>query len=418
MSASSSPPAEAPDTDITCIAPEPFVPIPLIADILRTGYCVPRSVFLVEGIDSAHTSRSKRWRVIRLMLGDGELCVQALLAGEMHRFVDSGEVAYGSYVRLERFRVEWLDAPGAEGGGSSAAKGKGKGKGKENEKEDGELDEKEDRMVYLVVEDLVLVGWNNTLVDSEIVENSQEELQDSDNEPSVEEEEEEEEKKEEEEEEEEEEVIPSSAGATSPKAADAPSFDSGVDLLQEVADAYDAEDDFEAIPHAVEKATATRSRNNEGRKEGGKSFGPPWSLLDAGQPLKLTRLRAIPQLPYKQNWSVNALAVVSALSDVEPSGLPPSYTQRQARLADPSTDKHVLLTVFLDPEGFVPKVGSVVLLIGVKNHRFDGGSLKKYVSDKPRPGYSWWYENPTQFSWCDVEGLRRWWEEGQLHAQH
>ncbi|KAI6087442.1 hypothetical protein F4821DRAFT_236490 [Hypoxylon rubiginosum] len=388
MSASASlPPAEAEAPDITCIAPDPFEPIPLIADILRTGYCIPGSVFLVEGVDTLHTSRSKRWRVVRLMLGDGELCVQALLSTEMHRFVDRGEVAFGSYIKLERFRLGWKDVPPVEGGRSPAAKGK--------EKEHGSQDA-ENQMVYLVVEDLVLVGWNNTLVDGPDVRNAQPGMQVYDNEPEA--------------EEEEEEVVTPTARAMSPKAAGAQSFDSGVGLLHEAAD---ADDDFEAIPNAAERAIATRSRNNEVRG----SSDLPWSILDSGKPLKLTKLRSIPNLPYKQNWSVNTLAVISAISDLEPSGLPP-YSQRQARLADPSTDKHVLLTVFLDPEQFAPAVGSVVLLIGVKNHRFDGGSLKKYVSDQPKSGYNWWYENPTQFQWCDVEGLRRWWEESQLHSQH
>ncbi|KAI1781249.1 hypothetical protein F4818DRAFT_398485 [Hypoxylon cercidicola] len=383
MSASAShPPVEAPD--ITCIAPDPFEPIPLIADILRTGYCIPGSVFLVEGVDALHTSRSKRWRAVRLLLGDGELCVQALLSSEMHRFVDRGEVAFGSYVKLERFRVEWKEVPDAEDSGSSAARGKGKDHSDQDAK---------NRMVYLVVEDLVLVGWNNTLVDGEDAGNAQVGDRTFNNKPET-------------EAGAEMEAASPTAEITSPKTAGAQSFDSGIGLLQEVAD---ADDDFEAMPDAVEKAT--RSRNNEVK---GNNSDLPWSILDSGKPLKLTKLRSIPNLPYKQNWSVNILAVVSAISDVEPSGLPP-YSQRQARLADPSTDKHVLLTVFLDPEQFAPVVGSVVLLLGAKNHRFDGGSLKKYVSDQPKAGYSWWYENPTQFQWCDVEGLNRWWEESRPH---
>ncbi|KAI0181225.1 hypothetical protein GGR52DRAFT_24241 [Hypoxylon sp. FL1284] len=393
MSASAPlPPAEAPD--ITCIAPDPFEPIPLIADILRTGYCIPGSVFLVEGVDALHTSRSKRWRAVRLLLGDGELCIQALLSAEMHRFVDRGEVAFGSYVKLDRFRVEWKDIPNAEDSSTSTDKGKGKDRDGQDAK---------NRMVYLVVEDQVLVGWNNTLVDGADAENAQAGIHASDDEAES-----------ELQAEEEAELASPTARAASPKTAGAQSFDSGVGLLQEVAD---ADDDFEAMPNAAEKATqrrldlVERSRNSGGK---GSNNDLPWSILDSGKPLKLTKLRSIPNLPFKQNWSVNVLAVVSAISDVEPAGLPP-YRQRQARLADPSTDKHVLLTVFLDPELFAPAVGSVVLLLGVKNHRFDGGSLKKYVSDQPKAGYSWWYEHPTQFQWCDVEGLKGWWEADQLH---
>jgi len=145
----------------------------------------------------------------------------------------------------------------------------------------------------------------------------------------------------------------------------------------------------------------------------------PLAITDPHQPLKLTPLRSIPNLPYKQNWMVNVLAVVSSLSAVEPAHLPP-YSQRTARLADPSTSKRVLLNVFLDPEGFTPAVGSVVLLVGVKNHRFDGGCLKKYASDRPRDGpKSWWLENPKGLQWCEGEvvRLRNWWDEQQQLLQ-
>ncbi|KAI1408129.1 hypothetical protein F5Y13DRAFT_113308 [Hypoxylon sp. FL1857] len=389
MSASSPrPPPEAPD--ITCIAPDPFEPVPLIADILRTGYCVPGSVFLVEGVDSLHTSRSKRWRAVRLLLGDGELCIQALLSAEMHRYVDQGEVAFGSYVKLERFRVEWKDTSNKAGGASSATKGKGK------ERDDHST---ENKMVYLVVEDLALVGWNNTLIDTAGAENTQADAEVAQDEAET-------------------EIQPPSPNQPLPEDRGAQSFDSGISIVKEV---VDADDDFEVIPNVAAKAAqnrldlAARSKNKApaAPRNAPNTGFLPWSSNDPGKPLKLTKLRAIPNLPYKQNWSVNVLAVVSAISNVEPSGLPP-YIQRQARLTDPSTDKHVLLTVFLEPEQFAPAVGSVVLLLGVKNHRFDGGSLKKYVSDRPPAGHSWWYENPTQFEWCDVEGLRRWWVESQF----
>ncbi|KAI1206224.1 uncharacterized protein F4807DRAFT_440392 [Annulohypoxylon truncatum] len=390
---STSSPRPSPEaSDITCIAPEPFEPVPLIADILRTGYCVPGSVFLVEGVDSLHTSKSKRWRAVRLMLGDGELCIQALLSAEMHRYVDQGEVAFGSYVKLERFRIEWKNASSEDGENPSTAKGKGKGR------DDRDLG---DKMVYLVVEDLALVGWNNTLIDATDV---------VDTDVGVDSPSESQEKPE---------AIPQSSNAANPSPPNhgALSFDSGIGIPQEI---IDADDDFEVIADASSKATQNRQDIASRSKDQTPPPPPPatasslpWSSKDPDKPMKLTKLRAIPNLPYKQNWSVNVLAVVSALSDIEPSGLPP-YTQRQARLADPSTDKHVLLTVFLDPDRFAPQVGSVVLLLGVKNHRFDGGSLKKYASDRPPDGRAWWYENPGQLGWCDVEGLRRWWEGCQL----
>lgn len=129
---------------------------------------------------------------------------------------------------------------------------------------------------------------------------------------------------------------------------------------------------------------------------------------DPQTPLKLTTLRSIPRLPYTQNWSCNVLAIVASLSPVELSHLSP-FRQRTARITDPSTAKRVRLTVFLDPDAFAQCVGSAVLLTGVKNHRFDGGSLKKYASDAAAP--RWWFEDPWHLAWCDVTAIKRWWAE-------
>ncbi|CAJ2511923.1 Uu.00g075480.m01.CDS01 [Anthostomella pinea] len=384
-------------TDITCIAAEPFEPKPLIADILRTRFCVPGSIFLVEGVHSVHTSRSKRWRALRLLLGDGELSIQALLSAELHRYIDRGEVAFGSYIRLEQFRVEWKASSGNRG--SSPTKRKGKEKAQESEGE-------ERGMVYLIVEDLALVGWNNALVDSEIGEAAEtgpfyqaEEEKNRQGTPGM--------------------SDPIDHTQLRRKSIE-PAENRGIE--EHLKDPADADDDFESMPISDQKATqnriaiATNASSTELDVQPISSY-LPWAGNDPSKPLKLTKLRSIPNLPYKQNWSVNVLAVVSAISDVEPSGLPP-YTQRQARLADPSTDKHVLLTVFLDPHLFAPSVGSVVLLLGVKNHRFDGGSLKKYVSDRPRDGEGWWFENPSRFSWCDVAGLQQWWNGDNSWGDH
>lgn len=142
----------------------------------------------------------------------------------------------------------------------------------------------------------------------------------------------------------------------------------------------------------------------------GKPHPRPWMANDPTQPLKLTPLQKIPRLPYKQNWMVNVLCVFVSLSEVEACPIPP-YVQRTARIADASTRKRVHLTVFLEPEHFTPRVGSVVLLVGVKNHRFDGGSLKKYMSDRPERGMSWWVQEPGKLGWCEgeVRRLEEWW---------
>ncbi|KAK3897267.1 hypothetical protein C8A05DRAFT_19934, partial [Staphylotrichum tortipilum] len=125
----------------------------------------------------------------------------------------------------------------------------------------------------------------------------------------------------------------------------------------------------------------------------------------------------IPHLPYRQNWMTNLLVVLVSLGPVEPSHIGPSYKQRMARLADPSAaavlGRHVLLTVFLDPEQFEPREGEVVLLMGVKNHLFEGGSVRKYVSDRLSGGGSWWVQGRglRGVGWCakEIERLEGWW---------
>ncbi|TGJ78327.1 hypothetical protein E0Z10_g10435 [Xylaria hypoxylon] len=389
MSASASPiPSASPD--ITYITSEPFEPKPLIADILRTRFCVPDSIFLVEGVDIVHTSKSKRWRAIRLLLGDGELCIQALMSPETHRFVDRREISFGSYVRLQTFRVEWRDiattnsaSPGAGGSGET----------------------KKGQMVYLIVESLDIVGWNNTLIDHSMAGQADVDIN------SIE--------------------IESEAFEDSQVQSGSPEPEKAQHAHQThqmvVADPepkrdqeppVDIDDDFEIMAVSENKTAHNREEVatkivNHAQNTTTSSTGLPWPNADLTRPVKLTNLRSIPNLPYKQNWSVNVLSVVSAISDVEPAGIPP-YTQRQARLTDPSTDKHVLLTVFLDPHLFNPQIGSVVLLFGVKNHRFDGGSLKKYESDRSKTSGKWWCENPTQLTWCDVDGLRQWWAQAGI----
>lgn len=373
------------------LASEPFAPKLLIADILRTRYCIPGSIFLVEGVDVFHASKSGRWRGVRLLLGDGDLCIQALLAGEMHRYVDRGDVAVGSYVKLSSFNLERIEPDG----GSGSAKGKEKATGLQTS-----------GIAYLVVEDLSTVGQNNRLLamlDAEEAVLAREVAMAQPPEPSDE-----------------------AEGAVEniehldfpPEPAEdiskAPEPDA--DFLQEVAD---ADDDFEVMDVGLQKMTQKRAEIAAQTSSSSDYSVPvdpenlPWSSVDPTKPLKLTPLRSIPNLPYKQNWSTNVLAVVASISELQSSTLPP-FSQRVARLAHPSTPKMVHLTVFLDAPEFNPSVGSVVLLLGVKNHRFDGGSLKKYASDKPKNGGRWWFDDPVQFTWCDVRGLKAWWRQSQL----
>jgi hypothetical protein len=387
---------------IVSLYPErPFLPPRpgLVSDILRTGYCAPGTVFLVEGIDSCipiDKTQAGKDRAVRLLLGDGKLCIQALLSPAAYNVVDVGTVDIGWYVRVQRFELKRL----RQGGGKDMG---------------------HQKMVYLLVKDLLPVGWDTRYIKM-IAANKQmdQSIKDS----------------------------LDQHGNVQPQASDSvtaidppvkmesegdargvPSKDRATTTATtaEMDDKQDPDDDgkddiFEQMTVSATRASQRRQDVTVDLKESepiqqeqnlqAASVSLPWTSDDPRQPLKLAPLRSIPTLPYKQNWAVNVLAIVASLSDVEPSHLPP-YRQRTARLADPSTEKRVLLTVFLDPEQFCPKIGSVVLLLGVKNHRFDGGSLKKYSSDKPKKGGCWWFEDPTDLGWCDCEGLRKWWNAEQ-----
>ncbi|KAL7903731.1 hypothetical protein GGI35DRAFT_485105 [Trichoderma velutinum] len=103
-------------------------------------------------------------------------------------------------------------------------------------------------------------------------------------------------------------------------------------------------------------------------------------LENASRPLKPVRFLLVqpPSPPQAHNVVadyapllcpdlVRQCAIVASSSPVKPSHLPPSK-QRTARIADPPTAKRVQLAVFSAPERFTPRVGSAVLLVGVKTH--------------------------------------------------
>lgn len=432
--------------------------------------------------------------------------MQALLSAGLHRYADTGEVAVGTYLRLERFGIESRSLAASSGAaGSAGTRRDGGVKGKEGKEAKGKR-EASGRMVCLIIESMVPVGWNRTLLAMagkwEVAQlpgprGTEHEEKPNKNDPGQ------------------MEAERLGAGSianalteaaptavakhhgravapdpkgnahglpmvltkdeTTPKAVMETQHANPITEDIDISD-----DDFEVMPVSQGRSTTQQgetshdapNRNPEPSKypaqlrqpetkpvapksrpavdepqTGDPSDNPgllptdhPSPFLLPKPPVRMTLLKAIPSLPYKQNWSVNVLAVVSAITPVEPASLPPSFAQRQVRLADPTTPKHVLLTVFLDPDKFEPEVGSVVLLLGVKNHMFDGGSLKKYATDRAKGSENvarvlatadrgaargtngggtggggggsgaWWFENPTQFAWCDVAGLRRWWD--------
>lgn len=85
--------------------------------------------------------------------------------------------------------------------------------------------------------------------------------------------------------------------------------------------------------------------------------------------------------------------------------------KRDIRIVDPSTDKRVLLSVFVEPENFIPVVGTIALIRMVSTHEFEGGMLNIYPNHCE--GRAWFLPNPVGVEGCDVETMRIWWTRMQ-----
>lgn len=85
--------------------------------------------------------------------------------------------------------------------------------------------------------------------------------------------------------------------------------------------------------------------------------------------------------------------------------------QRDLRVVDPSTEKKVCLSVFVDPEKFKPTVGTIALIRSVTTHEWDGGSIK--IWPQRCEGKQWFLPDPVGIPGCDVKRMRDWWRERQ-----
>nr|CDP27097.1 Putative protein of unknown function [Podospora anserina S mat+] len=421
---------------------------PLIEDILRTKYCVQGSVFLVEGIDTVRVVGGAG-KMVRLLLGDGKLVIQGFVKGVMHWVVEGGKVFEGGYVRLDKFEVVEIEGErvlvigdlrivGWDEGYLGVLRGEGRevkdvgglregATGGERlfglERRVREMEVRREREREREEEERRREEGSRKELEAEVVEREKQ---------AVEREWEEEAKKEEEDE-----------GCISESDYDDDGFEQMVISTERatqrrvMATAYagtsvnntttpqrppvfkqqSIQHPQVLLPPPSRQILTPRTPQPRPPIKPQENTTPkplPWLASDPTQPLKLTPLSQIPYLPYKQNWMVNVLVVVIQLGETESCPYPP-FVQRQARVIDQSTPhSHIHLTVFLEPAEFEPKLGEVYLLLGVKNHKFDGGSLKKYASDKPKGGGRWWVEG-RGLGWCKgmVKELEIWWAQQQ-----
>ena len=127
-------------------------------------------------------------------------------------------------------------------------------------------------------------------------------------------------------------------------------------------------------------------------------------------PLELYRLASMTGNRKNQNRRGDYFATISWIDNktIKRFCMP---LKRDLRIVDPSTEKQVLLSVFVDPVNFTPAVGTIALFRNLRTHEWDGGSLNAY--EKDCKGYDWFVPFPVGVSGCDVEGMTKWWDEKQ-----
>ena len=137
---------------------------------------------------------------------------------------------------------------------------------------------------------------------------------------------------------------------------------------------------------------------------------PQKCSLSTTRPLQLTPLSRLSGSRVSRNKVCDVLVVICSVDPriIKRRGM---LDKRDLRLMDRSTDKKVLLSVFVDPANFTPAIGTIALLRRVTTHEWNGGSLNAYP--KECEGREWFIPNPVGIESCDVAGLRDWWEKRQ-----
>ncbi|MCJ1431116.1 hypothetical protein MMC27_000467 [Xylographa pallens] len=141
----------------------------------------------------------------------------------------------------------------------------------------------------------------------------------------------------------------------------------------------------------------------------------PPALIPITRPLRLKPLSHIIGPHATRNKVLDIFAVVASVTAtlVKCPGMPDGiHYKRELRIADPSTPKQVMLSVFVAPETFLPAVGTVALFRSVTTNRWDGGSLNAFGRDCG--GREWFVPDPWGVPGCDVLGLRMWWLEKRV----
>ncbi len=132
------------------------------------------------------------------------------------------------------------------------------------------------------------------------------------------------------------------------------------------------------------------------------------ALLPINRPLNICPLGSLTGQNATRNKVQDVFAVICSVEESvvkPPKGMP---LKRDIRIMDPSTDKKVLVSVFVDPETFKPAVGTVALFRSLTTHEWDRGMLNVYAN--MCAGRAWFLKDPVGVDGCDVKALKEWWE--------
>lgn len=118
--------------------------------------------------------------------------------------------------------------------------------------------------------------------------------------------------------------------------------------------------------------------------------------------LQLSTLASVTGSNATRNKQVNILAMIEYVSSstVKPTTAP---LKRDVRIVDPSTNKKVTLSVFVDPVNFIPKKYDIMLFRNLTTHDFSGGNLNAYP--KKCGDKEWYILNPYDTEECDMKSM-------------
>lgn len=132
-------------------------------------------------------------------------------------------------------------------------------------------------------------------------------------------------------------------------------------------------------------------------------------LLAIQRPLRVCPLVSLTGRNATRNKVHDVFAIVCSVQESvvkPPKNMP---RKRDIRIMDPSTDKKVLVSVFVDPDNFQPTVGTIALFRNLTTHEWDSGMLNVY--HEKCAGMAWFIKDPVEVKGCDVKALKEWWEK-------